>query len=70
MGNKIKENLITIKVTNQFKEFVDKLYKNIIKADGDVTTISERTDAIVYYFKDNNDSYLNFVRYIVKKQNV
>jgi hypothetical protein len=64
-------NKRTIKVSEDFYNFLLKFGANRVKADMEMQTIplTELPDIIVRYFKSNNDKYLELVKFGVNYGN-
>lgn len=58
----MKENKLTIKVSNKGKIFLKQMQINRIKLDLDPLTIPNCIDRIVDYFKNNNQEYLKMMK--------
>lgn len=59
-------NTTGIRVNDTFKEFIKKAKLNRYKLGSDVEpeTMYNICDLIVKYFKENNDSYLEFIKMV------
>jgi len=58
----MKENKLTVKVSNKGKNFLKQMQINMIKLDLDQLTIPDCIDKIVDYFKNNNQEYLKMIK--------
>lgn len=63
MGDKLKENLRTTKLTNEGLNFLKKMQVNRIKkgVTEEMETIPQMMDLVVKFFKLNNDIYLTML---------
>jgi hypothetical protein len=63
LGDKLKENLRTTKLTNEGLNFLKKMQVNRIKkgVTEEMETIPQMMDLVVKFFKLNNDIYLTML---------
>lgn len=64
----MKDNGTSIRLSNEFREFLKRMKYNRIKADvdNDILSAMDAADILVKYFKLNNDRYLELVNMEVK----
>ena len=62
------KNKRSLRVSDEFYNFVEKFGANRVKADMELHTrdLCDLPDIITKYFKTNNDRYLELVRFEVK----
>jgi hypothetical protein len=67
-GLEMTKNKKTLRVSENFYNFVEKFGANRVKADMELHTqaLCDLPDLIVKYFKENNDRYLELVKFGVK----
>ena len=64
----MKDNGTSVRLSDEFRQFIKRMKYNRIKADvdSDILSTKDAADILVKYFKLNNDSYIKLVNMEIK----